>query len=317
MVVVCDISALARWGEPRLAERLGGPCDLPQGSSWSLRSARELAGLDLRAARVEATVERPLHVLVSSEDGRARSPRLKCHIWSTPLPEGAFYQLTDEVLLASPDLCLQQMAPRSSDARIARLAMEICGRYSRSPRAAHGFHKRPPLMTADELQTTFAERTGYGAKRVRRALRWVVEASRSPMETVVVLLFVLPVEMGGCGMPKPQLNVRIEIPPALQAALGRPYVVVDLCWSEWGIILEYDSYEFHSLRSAVDSDNTRNEGLRDLGWMVRSVSSGMLTSETMLDELTSKVMTHAGLAVPDDPAWRLRRQALVRELMGE
>ena len=51
--------------------------------------------------------------------------------------------------------------------------------------------------------------------------------------------------------------------------------------------------------------------------MVRSVSAGMLTSETMLDELTSKVMTHAGLAVPDDPAWRLRRQALVRELMGE
>lgn len=317
MVTVCDISALARWGEAGLADRLGQPCDLPAGEAWSLASAAELSKLDLRAARLEATPDRPLHVLVSSEEHRIRTPSVRSHIWSTPLPDNALWRLTDEVLLASPRFCLQQMAPRSSDSRIAKIATEICGAYARSPRASHGFYGRPPLDTPELLRDHFCKNHGYGAKRARRALCWVVAGSRSPMETVVVLLFTLPVEMGGCGMPAPRLNFRLEIPRSLQIAIGRPYVVVDLCWEQWGIILEYDSYKFHSDPASVDSDSARNEGLRDLGWMVRSVTAGMLTNDFMLDELVRKVTARAGVSVPDDEAYLRKRHALVRELMGE
>lgn len=317
MIAVCDISALARWGEVGLAERLGGPCAPPAHSPWWLSSARELRTIDLRRARIEATAQRPLHVLVPSDEARLRAHALRCHIWSTPLPEGALWRLTPDVLLASPEFCLQQMAPRSSEARICRTAMEVVGCYARSPRAPHGFYKRPPLMGLDELVRHFDENHGYGARRVRLALRWVVEGSRSPMETVLVPVLVLPEELGGCGLARPQLNYRLEIPPSLQRAIERPYVVCDLCWPEWGVILEYDSYEFHTAPRSVDSDNARNEGLRDLGWMVRSVSAGMLTNDAMLDELVGKVMARAGRELPDDPQWRSRRRALVRELMGE
>ena len=316
MITVCDISALARWAEVGLLDRLGSPCEPPPSGGWSLPHAALLSGIDLRGARLEAVPERPLHILVSSPEGRIRSRRLRSHVWSTELPKDALYQLTDEVLIASPSFCLQQMAARSSVAYGAAVGTEICGGYARSPRAPHGFYKRPPLARADELVARFEDEHGYGARRAREALAYVVEGSRSPMETVVVLLFTLPVELGGCGLPRPVLNCRIEIPPSLQLALGKPYLTVDLCWPEWRIILEYDSYLWHGGREQQDADNPRNEGLRDLGWMVRSVTAGMLGNDGVLAELVSKVMARAGRAVPDDEEFRLRQHALVRELLA-
>lgn len=316
MITICDISALARWAEVGLADRLEGPCAPPADGAWSLQDAASLSGIDLAAARIEATAARPLHILVSSAEGRIRSRRLRCHVWSTELPDGALYQLTDQVLMASPQFCLQQMAGGSTIARRVATGMEICGGYARSPRAEGGFHKRPPLTTVDDLIAHFEKNHGYGARRVREALAYVVESSRSPMETVVVLLFTLPVELGGCGLPRPELNLRIDIPPSLQVALGKPYLTVDLCWRALGIILEYDSYLWHRSKAKVDEDNTRNEGLRDMGWMVRSVTKGMLGNDQMLDELVRKVAARAGARIPDDDAYRLRQRALVRELLA-
>ena len=316
MITVCDISALARWAEVGLADRLGGPCDPPAGGAWSLPNAASLAGIDLAHARLEATAARPLHILVSSAEGRVRSRHLRCHVWSTGLPEGALYRLTSDILIASPSFCLQQMAAGAGLARGSAVGMEICGRYARSPRASGGFHKRPPLATVAELVAHFEDCHAYGARRVREALAYVVEGSRSPMETVVVLLFTLPVEVGGCGLPRPQLNFRVEIPPALQAALGKPYLTVDLCWPEWGVILEYDSYLWHRSKARVDEDSARNEGLRDLGWMVRSLTAGMLENDQMRGELVRRVMARAGRRLPDDDAFALRQRALVRELLA-
>ena len=53
-----------------------------------------------------------------------------------------------------------------------------------------------------------------------------------------------------------------------------------------------------------------------MGWMVRSVTAGMLANDQMLDELVRKVATRAGRQLPDDDAYRLRQRALVRELLA-
>lgn len=315
MIAVCDISALARWGELGPTERVERLVRLPTNLDWSLAGVSELDTIDLSAARLEATEEHPLHILVSGAAARVRSRRVRSHIWSTPLPEGALCRLTDDVLLASPGFCLQQMAARSSLARIASVGMEICGCYTRPRQAYRSFYKRPPLVTAAELTDLFADNHGYGARRAREALAYVVDGSRSPMETVLVLFLILPVELGGCGLPRPLLNARVEIPPSLQRALGKPYLVVDLCWPELGIIFEYDSYEFHSTPSQVDSDAVRNEGLRDLGWMVRSITFGMLKREAMRTELVDKVMAKAGCSLPGDPGFRWLQGELVSQLM--
>ena len=313
MLTICDRSALARWGERGLAERLGDPCHEP--GEWSLPAARYLNQEELRAVRMRATPERPLHVLVDSRAGRIRSSNVVSHVWSTPLPKGALYQLSSNIYLASPEFCLQQMAPRRGVATVAALCMEVCGDYACSPWHSDGFRKRAPLSDPGLLREHFEEVRGYGSARVREALGLTLPGSRSPMETVVVLLFTLPVELGGCGLPAPRLNYRLEIPPELQLALGKPYVTVDLCWPEVLVILEYDSYRWHSDKNAVDSDASRNEGLRDEGWMVRSVTKGMLVDPAMRAQLVNRVMERFGRRLPTDEAFRLRQQALVEELL--
>ena len=312
MITVDDISALSRWADPTLASRIA-PVEGPV--LWTTTSESILDQSVLRAARIEATAERPLHVLVASAGSRLRRQEVVPHVWSTPLPEDALYRLTPEVLLASPQFCLQGISARESKVKAIVTAMEICGGYGRTPRAKDGFIMRPPLARLSDLREHFDHNHSYGAKQARRALRHAVEGSRSPMETVVILLFTLPVEMGGCGLPEPEVNVRIEVPADLRAALGKPYVVVDLCWRDVRIILEYDSYLWHSTALAVDSDSTRNEGLRDQGWMVRSVTAGMLTNDMMRRHLVSKVMERFGRKLPGNPEFDQLQHDLIQELL--
>lgn len=270
----------------------------------------------LRAAGLAATAESPLHVLVDRPGRRIRSAGIVSHVWSKSLPEGAFWRLTPEVLLASPSFCLQGIAAGGDKIRSVMVAMEVCGSYGRAVGAPDGFYKRPPLADVDELLRHFATTHSVGARQARLALAYVTAGSRSPMETVVVLLFTLPEKLGGCGLPAPLLNVRLEIPPDLQAATGKPYVVVDLCWPEQGVILEYDSYRWHSSALAVDSDSTRNEGLRDMGWMVRSVTAGMLGSDAMRRQLVAKVTERFGRRLPTGEAFDRLQHDLVQELLS-
>lgn len=313
MISVTDRSALVIWGEPGVIRLLGAPAAEPW--EWSTASGDVLDEQVLRASRLEATDARPLHVLVDSAAHRIRSARVVCHVWSAPLPAGALYQLTPRVLLASPSFCLQGMAARRDLVEGTVIGMEVCGSYARVPGTEDGFRCRAPLASPDELLKDLAGNHGYGAKRARAALARVVPGSRSPMETVVVLLFTLPVSLGGCGLPAPRLNVRIEIPPDLQAALGKPYVVVDLCWYEQRVILEYDSYRWHTTPSAVDADSSRNEGLRDVGWMVRSVTAGILKNDAMRRHLVGRVMERFGRRLPEGAAFDRLQSDLVRRLL--
>lgn len=313
-VTVSHRSALARWGEKDLAQRLGEPC--PADSITCLTTRAALNDDLLRDARLTATNERPLHVLFNDQVRRMRTTRVVSHVWSTPLPEGALYQLTPGVLLCSPSFCLLQLCARASAGVAAATAMEICGNYALSASAPHGFFERPPLATLPELKSRFENSRQYGAGRVRSALARAVPGSRSPMETAVVLLFTMPIEQGGCALPVPSLNTRVEIPPDLRAALGRPYLVVDLCWKQQRIILEYDSYTWHLQPRAFDGTQSRNEGLRDEGWMVRTVTAGILTDSQLRRLLVSRVMRRFGLRPPDDPAFELRQSALVHDLLA-
>lgn len=315
-VTISHRSALARWGERNLEQRLGEPCAPPD--DWALPSAAELDDELLRAARLEATPDRPLHVLVDDAAGRVRAGRVVSHVWSSPLPEGSLYRLAPGLLLCSPSFCLQQLCAGAgtSVAEAVSAVMEVCGCYALSARAQHGFHERPPLMTIPELKAHFASEHGYGARRVREAVERAVPGSRSPMETAVVLLFTLPVRLGGCGLPPPRLNARVEISPELRAALGRPYLVVDLCWEEQRIILEYDSYSWHLPPRAFDGTQSRNEGLRDEGWMVRSVTAGILADDRLRRLLMSRVMRRFGRELPGDRAFELRQRGLVRDLLA-
>lgn len=313
-LLVSHRSALARWAERGLAQRLGGPCEPPQ--DWAPPPASAISADLLGGTRLEASPERPLHITVPARELRVRGRQVVSHVWSASLPEGSVYRLAPGVLLASPQLCLRQLCAGSSLAVAASTVMEACGAYALSAGAPRGFHQRPPLTTLDRLREEFADAHDYGSRRVREALEYAVEGARSPMETAALLFFTLPVELGGCGLPQPQVNVRVEISRDLRRALGKPYLVVDLCWPDQGVIIEYDSYTWHLAPREFDGTQSRNEALRDEGWMVRTVTAGILGDAGMRRLLVTRVLRSFGRQVPEDAAYELRQQELVEELLG-
>jgi very-short-patch-repair endonuclease len=64
------------------------------------------------------------------------------------------------------------------------------------------------------------------------------------------------------GLPSPEANV----------ALGRDGYVPDLLWREPRVIVEYDSWEFHSSRRAFDGDRERHNQLTADGYQVLHVT---------------------------------------------
>jgi very-short-patch-repair endonuclease len=72
------------------------------------------------------------------------------------------------------------------------------------------------------------------------------------------------------GLPQPEANVRIE---------GHE---VDLLWREPRLVVEIDSWAFHSMRSSFEGDRRRDQRLITRGWRVIRITARQLTREPEL-----------------------------------
>ena len=84
------------------------------------------------------------------------------------------------------------------------------------------------------------------------------------------------------GLPQPKTNIRIE---------GHE---VDLLWRDHNLIVEIDSWAFHSMRSSFERDRRRDQRLTTAGYRVIRVTDRQLTNEP---ELVVAILTRA-LALP-------------------
>jgi very-short-patch-repair endonuclease len=68
-------------------------------------------------------------------------------------------------------------------------------------------------------------------------------------------------------LPQPESNVRIE---------GHE---VDLVWRDHRLVVEIDSWAFHSMRSSFERDRRRDQLLVGKGWRVIRITARQLTYE--------------------------------------
>ena len=71
--------------------------------------------------------------------------------------------------------------------------------------------------------------------------------------------------MGGCGIPHPQLNPRIDLPAHVQRLTGNSVLFPDLFWPDTNIAVEYDSDKWHTGSSRIANDARRRNILVHLG----------------------------------------------------
>lgn len=204
--------------------------------------------------------------------------------------------------------------------RVARVIMEFAGTYRLpvSP-AEETRYKVAPLTSVAQIRefanaipptNTYKHSTAF--KSLNDLLPWVVEGSRSPMETSVALMLSMPVARGGYGLPKPQLNKTPE-------RFGEHEVEADLLWEDARLVVEYDSKEFHASKGAdkIDADIMRANAMRAMGYTVLEVTPGIAMDRYRFDTLARQI---AGLLsvelAPVDHTGVFLRSMLHAELFG-
>lgn len=236
----------------------------------------DLAAIDLRMA---------------SPQERKYAQGLRCHVTSGPLPPGSFRKLCQpgkvngnplrgvNLYVDSPALSYLGFAGEllgltkdsgmdKLQARIVCMAYgsEICGMFSLGARP-----REDATYSIDHAcSKTALERyldlmpSCRGAKFGRQTLRYVLEWSNSPRETLVGLAFANPPKLGGVSLRFDRLNKTLDLSGRSDVLIHRE-MTPDIRLERYGIAVEYNGEDSHSRERAMRDDKYRIDDYATLG----------------------------------------------------
>ena len=140
---------------------------------------------------------------------------------------------------------------------------------------------QPQLTNLKVIKSFTALMKGVnGQKKALRASRYIADGSASPMETKLFMLLTLPYNLGGYGLPAPELNKRIDIGNVVKRGSerynkgsGKSYYVCDLFWPKAKFAVEYDSDSYHTGADRIARDSKKRFDLETLGIKLITVTS--------------------------------------------
>ena len=236
-----------------------------------------------------------LHLVVRYEDFRTMDG-VKTHVKRNQPLDRSFYKLDDDVYVASPELCLFQLATTLSNVQAIKLAMEMCGSYAIDPIYNDpGFCKRPPITNASKLKN-YATRAYAPNSRAHSVAftHWVANGSASPRETALYMLLCLPPRLGGYGIAKPQLNQRIKLSFEEQFLVGSHHFDCDAYWPDKRVAVEYDSAQYHTEAEKQERDAIRRNMLQYKNIQVITATRTQVNSPSKFDGLARQIAKATG-----------------------
>ena len=247
-----------------------------------------------------ADPDKPIHVLVFDERMRRPSQRVVCHRWTIGLPEGAFHGWGD-FRISSPEFLFLQMASELSVVQLVALGCELCGLYILVPKGTMlpgAFDEHPtrvaPLTNIARIKA-FLDDAGAarGVAKARRALQYVAEGSRSPMETRTYLQLCLPPLLGGYGLPRAELNYEIKFDEDARKVSGMRRGWGDICWPKAHLDVEYNG-DVHGGVSKMRHDAGRSLGIERMGWRVMTLTSTQVCRIDKFEVVAGEVASRVG-----------------------
>ena len=294
----------------------------------AVNTVRKVNELDETAQRWLSHVGMPIQAFVADRAKGTSAKRLITHVFSRPVPYGAFLDLGHGVCICTPQFSFLQMAAKFDLVDAVCFGMELCGTYSRwcldrddvgdSRHLAFGKGRGCAFDVPQVLQANrtlaFVERLSAfrGSKGARAALKLVRDNSASPMETAVYLLLCLPKRLGGYGLPKPVLNPKLLISNPDGVKERYP----DLFWLGKNIDVEYNSDAEHSGEWARYRDSKREVEFTVAHVKVLPLTRAQLMNVSEFDAFAQGLRRMLGIQARGfDLAWAFKRDELRRRLL--
>lgn len=224
----------------------------------------------------------------------------RCHVHAQLPPYSCIrYSNKDDVFVSTPEFCFLQMASLLTVEQLIALGFELCGSYARTKEAT--VYQAFPLTSVEKLDSFLSKANGFnGIKRARRALRYILPRSASPMETALTMLLCLPYSLGGFGIASPKLNYPIDIPIPLKKKIHAHYYICDLFWPDSNLAIEYDSDLAHSGIYKTTKDAARRSVLTTLDISVLSVTRPQIMGRASFIQLAHLVARKTGKRIRCD-----------------
>lgn len=307
MLYVTGISALWQWRMLENPQNALSACRLKQRSlSDCPKSISQLEA----EARLLPPSRRPWYLMTSSPELRFRQQAYRYVVCSRTVPVGAFYRVNRSVCIASPQLVFVQLARSLPLALLVKLGDELCGTYTSTfDEEGQDRRRNAPLCSVATLGD-FIEAVPWmrGSTCARRALPFIVEGSCSARESDLEMLLCLPQRHGGFGLPKPQMNMRVDFDHVAGAQARQTFARCDLCWPESKLDVEYDGRMWHEDEERAWHDKARVNGLQHMGYHVVTVSNAEFENRALLDSIAidlAKIVGHR-LRITSSDAFRKR-----------
>jgi hypothetical protein len=207
-------------------------------------------------------------------DGRRARRALNAHVRATPLCEGAVID-HGGVLVASPELTFLDLARELGFHRTLLLGLLMCAKQPGS--------NCEPLTTAYRIGRLLARMRGaYGVNQATAAAQFLSDGAASAHEALLYMALTLPQRYGGYGLGGARFNVAIKVPDEHVGVARRRLFYVDLLWERAKLVVEYDSYGFHSGIDSRAMDAKKRTVLEALGYKVEPVNTAQLYDKNAL-----------------------------------
>ena len=244
----------------------------------------------------ESVFGKTLHIATACSKTRSFACNIKSHVWPLPPMTGSFLQLSNNVFVESPEVCLLQTISFLPVAKSLMLAMEFSGTYTYIDQNYQGsyIYSLQPLIQKETLLTdieSFSKVHGSFLNKAFRTFGYMEDGSASVMETRIYLLMTLPHKYGGYGLKHPVMNYAMN----RQGKPVRPTtpgcIKPDFYWAENKLALEYNSLQYHNGMPEYERDAERREHLEKLGIRVIPVSRQKVYDPEQFDALIKDIAT--------------------------
>ena len=265
--------------------------------------------------------KKPLHIGVTEKTMRNQIDNLKIHLLPDPLPENSLIFVSDGIYVCSPELCFLQAANELSLPELVFLGIELCAIYCRDEDSEYGQRRRDPLMSLASLEGFLNQANNlHGIKKARRASKYILERSNSPMESRLAAIAVLPISVGGYGIKNTLLNYDVLLSQKGSYYYGWDRCCCDMVWKKEKVVLEYDSKLSHLSVEQHRKDKKRSTALTFSGYKVISLTEEQVKHFRSIEDSFLALRNVLGLKSPVkriSDTMELRREVVNKILFSD
>lgn len=196
----------------------------------------------------------------------------QCHVSSKRFLNSRFIELKDGIFIVGVELCALQAATYLPFRELVEYYFELCGVYSLGTDSSTSYIERFALTSTERLKQFFNSITRCdGLALARKAIQYVRDGCRSPMETAFVMMLTLPKSEGGLGIKGIETDYEVQVTAAAKNLTRRNKFFMDAYLKKSRADIEYNGF-YHDAEEDRAIDEERKNALASMGYGIITVS---------------------------------------------